>query len=156
MYFSSSFSFKLTLVANISCICNYKPFCGCLCDYKSFLPSATTDTCIYSCKNDWFGHKSQMLQLEWTRFLVVKYIEQSHWNYSFVSCWQSFLIETFITYYFEIWKGHPPIFFAPLYLSFNTPLCACSCVFIMPKHNKYDYKYEYIFSHKRHLQLHVY
>ncbi len=61
------FSSKSTLIASISCICNYKPFCNCLCDYKLFLPSAMED----SRKNCWFGHKSQMHQLEWTKFLVM-------------------------------------------------------------------------------------
>ncbi len=71
VYFSFSFSSKLTLVTSINCICNYKPLCNHLCDYKSFLPNAMKDSHIYSHKNGWFGHKSQMHGLEWTWFLVV-------------------------------------------------------------------------------------
>jgi hypothetical protein len=45
-----SFSSKLIVVANISCICNCEPLCSCLCDYTSFLPSAMKDVCIYVVK----------------------------------------------------------------------------------------------------------
>jgi hypothetical protein len=41
--FSFSFSSKLTLVANINCICNSKPLCNHLCDHKSFLLNAIKD-----------------------------------------------------------------------------------------------------------------
>lgn len=41
MYFSSSFSFKSTLVANINHICKYKPLCIHLCNYKTCLPNVT-------------------------------------------------------------------------------------------------------------------
>ncbi len=61
------FSSKSTLVASISCICNYKPFCNRLYDYKLLLPSAMED----SRKNCWFRHKSQMHGLEWTKLLVM-------------------------------------------------------------------------------------
>ncbi len=46
-----------------------QPFCNHLFDYKLFLPSAMED----SHKNYWFGHKSQMHGLEWTKFLVMSF-----------------------------------------------------------------------------------
>jgi len=70
IYWSSSFLFKSTLVASISCICSYKPLSSALWDYESFLPSAQwTITSIVikivdldsSCKH----------VLEWIGFLVV-------------------------------------------------------------------------------------
>jgi len=74
MYFSSSFSSKSTLIANISHIYNCNPFCSCLWDYKSFLPSAKEDSHIYifkkmidldtSCKHmGWNGHDYPEWQL---------------------------------------------------------------------------------------------
>ncbi len=45
------FSSKSALIASISCICNYKPFCNHLCDYKLFLRSVMED----SRKNCGFG-----------------------------------------------------------------------------------------------------
>jgi hypothetical protein len=71
MYFLFSFTSKLTLVASISHICKYEPFCNHLCDYKSFLPSAIKNSYIYNGKNGWFGHKSQTHGLKWTRFLLM-------------------------------------------------------------------------------------
>jgi hypothetical protein len=71
VYFSSSFLSKLTLVTSLNHMCNCKPFCNPLGDYKSFLVDAKENNRIYSCKNGWFGHKSQTLGLEWIGFLVM-------------------------------------------------------------------------------------
>jgi hypothetical protein len=52
------------------------------CDFthKSFLLNAIKDYHIYSHKNRWFGHKSQMHGLEWTRFIVVIHTYQYNEN----------------------------------------------------------------------------
>jgi hypothetical protein len=68
---------QIDISASLSCICNHKPLCSCLCNYKLSLLSATKDTCIYSCKNGWFGHNSQMHELEWIGFLVVTTIRMT-------------------------------------------------------------------------------
>jgi hypothetical protein len=67
LHFSSSLSSKLTLVTNHNCICNYKPLFTCFYNYMLFLPWCHKDSCINSRKNGWFGHKSQMCGLVWTK-----------------------------------------------------------------------------------------
>jgi hypothetical protein len=46
IHFSSLFLFKLTLVANHNCICNYKQLFSCSYDYKSFYHGAIEDSRI--------------------------------------------------------------------------------------------------------------
>ncbi len=107
MYFS--FSSKSILVTSLNHIYNCKLLCNYLCGYKSFLPSATKDSHINSCKNGRFGHKLQMHGLEWTWFFVVKRFKPRKLRCNMKKMWNLCSLQTpyRILLFFQLWITSP-------------------------------------------------
>jgi hypothetical protein len=130
MYFSSSFSSNLTLIASLNCMCNYKSLCNCLCNYKLFLLGATKDSHIYTHKNGWFGHKLQMHGLEWIGSLIVKIISLQSINVGRV---QVFSLSLNTVAFFHIFVHNFPNICSLLCAHFKTVLwvfLGCMRVFL--------------------------